>query len=113
MTDDRRTFPRYPASLAAEVEAEAGPVEVAITRDFSATGFALLTRLDIVLGSPVKVTVLLDGESVVICGICVREEVLAPEERSIWRTKAVIAVDDDVSPGYAKLVVMLGDPRTA
>lgn len=111
MTDERRTFPRYPASLAAEVETEAGPVEVAITRDLSATGLALLTRLDVVLGSPVKVTVFLDGEAVVILGTCVRDELLDPEQRAIWRTKVVIAVAD-ADPGFAKLVATVGDPRS-
>ena len=111
MSDERRTFPRYPASLAAEVETDAGSVEVAITRDLNATRLALLTRLDVVLGSLVKVTVLLDGEPVVIRGTCVREEVLAPEQRTIWRTKVVIAVDD-ANPSYAKLLATFGDPRS-
>ena len=102
MTDERRTSPRHPVSLAGELETAEGKSAIAITRDVSAGGLLLFTRFHLEPGASVKLTVIHDNEHVVITGTVLREHVVEPEESTLWRTKVAVAVDS-TNPVLAKI----------
>ena len=73
VTDERRTSPRHTAYLAGELETSEGQASIAITRDVSAAGLLLYTRIRD-LGETVKLTVMHGGEKLQITGKVVRVE---------------------------------------
>jgi hypothetical protein len=94
--DNRRAADRHTVYLGAEITTEAGKSRSAITQDASATGFLLLTRARLELGSRVSVRVHLpgdDGRSEVVEGRVVRRIALAPSESSLWREKVAVQFD--------------------
>ena len=107
MTDERRASPRHAASLAGELETAEGKSAIAITRDVSATGLAMFTRLRLKVGDPVKLLVLWNDEQVTLHGTVVREESLDPHESTLWRSRVAIAIDPN-DPVLAKIVGALG-----
>ena len=92
MTDERRGSPRHAASIAGEIEADGGTSAIAITRDVSAGGLLLFTRLRECAGS-VKLKVVYKDETMVLTGRVVRVEPV--EDSQLWRNKVAIAVDGD------------------
>jgi PilZ domain len=94
VTDDRRSSQRLPASLPGQIETAEGKQGIAITRDVSAGGFQLFSRRTLAVGEVVKLTVVLRSVEHHLTGRVIRQEVLAPGESQIWRTKVAIAVDD-------------------
>ncbi len=90
MTDDRRASPRLTAYLAGEIETAGGKSSIAITRDVGAGGLLLFTRLRD-CGDTVKLTVMHDGQKLVVTGKVVREEKV--DDSELWRTKLAIVVD--------------------
>ena len=107
MTDERRASPRHAASLAGELETAEGKSAIALTRDVSATGLAMFTRLRLKVGDPVKLLVLWNDEQVTLHGTVVREESLDPHESTLWRSRVAIAIDPN-DPVLAKIVGALG-----
>ncbi len=107
MTDERRTSPRHAAHLAGELETAKGPSAIAITKDISAGGLLVFTRLRLAVGTAVKLLVLWQDEQVVLTGNVVREEAVEPEESTLWRSRVALAIDPD-DPGLAKIVAALG-----
>ena len=97
MTDDsadRRTSHRLPASLPGQIETAEGKQGIAISRDVSAGGFLMLARHRLAIGETVKLIVVANNVEHQLTGKVVRQELLAPGESTIWRTKVAIAVDD-------------------
>jgi hypothetical protein len=92
VTDERRMSPRHTAYLAGELETHEGESSIAITRDVSAAGLLLFTRIR-ELGETVKVTVMHAGEKMQIVGKVVRTEPV--DDSELWRTKVAISVDQD------------------
>lgn len=111
MTDDRRGSPRHTAYLAAEVDTGEGRQAIAITRDVGAGGVLVLTRLELELGQSVKLRVAIgvDAERC-ITGKVVRQEVLAPGESTLWRTKVALSVDP-ADPAYAEILEVVEKQR--
>ena len=106
MSDERRASPRHPASLAGELETAEGKSAIAITRDVSAGGIAMFTRMRLKVGAPVKLLVLWNDEQVVLNGTVIREEALDPHESTLWRSRVAIAIDPN-DPSFAKIVSAL------
>jgi hypothetical protein len=94
MTDERRHAPRFPASLAGEIETAEGRHTIAITRDVSADGLLLLTRLpDPVAGTTFKLRVMVgDDERNVVCKV-VRHEELSVDESTLWLNKVAVTLE--------------------
>jgi hypothetical protein len=93
MTDesDRRIADRHAAYMGAEVTTPQGKIRSAITQDASATGFLLLTRAALEVGSSVSVRVFLPGDvTEVISATVVRREPLDPSEVALWREKVAV-----------------------
>lgn len=108
MTDERRASPRHAASLAGELETAQGKSAIAITRDVSAGGLAMFTRMRLEVGTPVKLLVLWNDEKVVLAGTVLREEPLDPQESTLWRSRVAISIDPQ-DPGFAKIVAAFVD----
>ena len=106
MTDERRSSTRHQASLAGELESAQGKSAIAITRDVSAGGLLVFTRLRLDVGVPVKIMVLYKDEQVSFSGTVLREQALTPNESTLWRTKVAIGVDAN-DTGLAKLYAAL------
>ena len=108
VTDERRASPRHTAHLAGELESDQGKSAIAITRDVSAGGLAVFTRLRLAVGQPVKLLVLWKDEQVTLNGTVLREQPLEPGESTLWRTKVAIGIDPK-DPQFAKIVAALAE----
>jgi hypothetical protein len=106
VADERRASPRHTAHLAGELETAQGKAAIAITRDVSAAGLAVFTRIRLEVGTPVKLVVLWNDEQVVLSGTVLREQPLDPHESTLWRSKIAIGVDPG-DPGLAKIFAAL------
>ena len=104
--EDRRASPRYEAYVSAALETSQGESTIAITRDVSAAGLLILTRLPLEIGEAVKLTAALRGARHTLSGKVVRHEDLEPHE--LWRYKAAIAVDE-ADPALARFHAALAD----
>ena len=91
MVEDRRSAPRQEAYVSAALETSQGRSTIAITRDVSSTGLLILTRVDLVVGEVIKLTVVLDGAQRALSGKVVRVERCEPHE--LWRYQAALVVD--------------------
>lgn len=107
MTDERRASPRHAASLAGELETAQGKSAIAITRDVSAGGLLIFTRLRLDVGAAVKLVVLWREEKLTLSGTVLRAQAVEPSESTLWRSKVAIAIDPN-DPGLAKIVAALG-----
>jgi hypothetical protein len=90
--EDRRASPRHEAYVSAALETSQGRSTIAITRDISAAGLLILTRLPLEIGEVVKLTAALGDAQHTLSGKVVRQEDV--ESHELWRYKAAIAVDD-------------------
>src|SRR5262245_20832310 len=106
VTDERRASSRNAASLAGELETTQGKSTIAITRDVSAGGLLVFTRLRLEVGTPVKLVVLWQDEQVVVSGKVLRETPVDPTESTLWRSKIAIVVEPD-DAGLAKIFAAL------
>ena len=93
MTDERRASTRHQTSLAGELESEQGKSAIAITRDVSAGGLLVFTRMRLEVGAPVRIMVLFKDEQLSFPGTVLREQSLTPHESTLWRSKVAIAVE--------------------
>ena len=107
--DERRGAPRYPASLAGEIDYGGTRASIAITRDVSAKGLLVLARHDIPTGTAVKLRVLFRDREVQFAGTVVRNEPLPAEEATLWRLQLGIAVDP--SAAFDELMAELATAR--
>lgn len=106
MTEERRSSPRQPASLAGEIETNEGRQAIAITRDVSTSGLMLFTRLrEPNPGDAIKLRVMMGDQEVNVTGTVIRAEVVDPDESTLWRNR--IAVSIDPSPVYEQLAAKL------
>lgn len=105
MSGERREHPRVPASLAGEVETDAGRASIAITRDLSTSGVLILSRMELAIGSPVTFKVMFKNPAVTLSGKVVRHEPLDPMVTSLWRFKLAILIDP--SPTFDQLMAEL------
>ena len=96
------------AHLAGELESTQGRQAIAITRDISAGGLLIFTRVRLEVGAPVKLLVLWKDEQLVLHGNVLREQAVEPSESTLWRSKVAIAIDPN-DPGLAKIIAALGD----
>jgi hypothetical protein len=112
VTDERRASPRHSAHLAGELETKQGKSAIAITKDVSAGGLAVFTRLRLEVGTPVKLLVVWNDEHVVLHGSVLREQEVDPHESTLWRRKAAIGIDPN-DPGLAKIVAALAESQRA
>jgi hypothetical protein len=103
---ERRGSTRHTAHLPGELESEQGNSTIAITRDVSAGGLLVLTRLRLSVGTPVKLLVLWREEQLVVHGKVLREEVVEPDESTLWRSRVAIGVPPD-DPSLAKIFAAL------
>jgi hypothetical protein len=94
VTDERRASDRVNASLPGQIETEQGKQSIAITRDVSAGGLLLFSRRSHAVGEAVRLTLVLRGQEHHVTGRVLRQEMLAPGESTLWRTKVAISVDD-------------------
>jgi hypothetical protein len=104
--DERRTSPRHTAHLAGELETEQGKSAIAITKDVSAGGLLIFTRMRLDVGTPVKLLVLWKDEQLVLSGSVLREEAVDPHESTLWRSKVAIGIDPK-DPSLAKIIAAL------
>jgi hypothetical protein len=102
VTDERRASPRHTAHLAGELETSAGKSAIAITKDVSAGGLLIFTRMRLEVGSAVKLLVLWKDEQIVLTGSVLRETAVDPHESTLWRSKVAIGIDPKDS-GLAKI----------
>jgi hypothetical protein len=107
MAEDRRAAPRQEAYVSAALETSQGRSTIAITRDISSTGLLMLTRVDVVVGEVIKLTVALGGAQRTLSGKVVRQEPLA-EPHELWRHKVALAVDA-ADPVLAQLQATLAE----
>jgi hypothetical protein len=105
MTEERREQPRFPVSLAGEIEIDAERTSIAITRDVSMTGVLILSRKELAIGAPVTIKVLFKETSVMVTGKVVRREDIDPHVSSLWRFKVALAVEP--SPAFDQLMTEL------
>jgi hypothetical protein len=108
MAEDRRAAPRQEAYVSAALETSQGRSTIAITRDISSTGLLILTRVDLVVGEVIKLTVALGGAQHTLSGKVVRREPLA-EPHELWRHKVALALDG-ADPVLAQLQATLASP---
>jgi hypothetical protein len=106
VTDERRASPRHTAHLAGELETDQGKSAIAITKDVSAGGLLIFTRMRLEVGTPVKLLVLWKDEQIVLTGNVLREEAVDPHESTLWRSKVAIGIDAN-DPSLAKIVAAL------
>ncbi|HEX7842332.1 MAG TPA: PilZ domain-containing protein [Kofleriaceae bacterium] len=104
--EDRRSSPRYEAYVSAWIEASQGRSTIAITRDISAAGLLILTRLPLEIGEAVKLTAALGDSQHTLSGKVVRQESLPPHE--LWHYKAAVAVDE-ADPALARFHAALAE----
>lgn len=95
------------AHLAGELESTQGRSAIAITRDVSAGGLLIFTRVRLEVGAPVKLLVLWKDEQLVLSGTVLREQAVEPNESTLWRSKVAIGIDSQ-DPGLAKIFAALG-----
>jgi hypothetical protein len=95
------------AHLAGELESTQGRSAIAITRDVSAGGLLIFTRVRLEVGAPVKLLVLWKDEQLVLSGSVLREQAVEPNESTLWRSKVAIGIDPQ-DPGLAKIFAALG-----
>jgi hypothetical protein len=105
--EDRRASPRHEAYVSAALETSQGQSTIAITRDISAGGLLILTRLPLEIGEAVKLTAALGESQHTLSGKVVRQEGLEPHE--LWRYKAALSVDA-ADPALAAFHAALADP---
>jgi hypothetical protein len=110
VTDERRASPRHAASLAGELETPQGKSAIAITRDVSAAGLLVFTRLRLDAGMPVKLLVLWKDEQLTLHGTVLREQALDPNESTLWRSKVAIKIDP-ADAGLAKIFAALAEEQ--
>jgi hypothetical protein len=112
MSEERRGAPRVTAYVAAEIDTQEGRQAIAITRDVSAGGILVLTRLELAIGQVVKLKVAFGGrDDRILTGKVVRQEVLEPGESTLWHTKVALSVDPG-DPVHAELLQALEEqPR--
>lgn len=96
VTDERRSSRRVNASLPGQLETEQGKQGIAITRDVSAGGLLLFSRRSHAVGEVVKLTLVLHEQEHHLTARVLRQEMLAPGESTLWRTKVALVVDDEV-----------------
>ena len=108
MTDERRASPRHTAHLAGELETSQGKSAIAITKDVSAAGLLIFTRMRLEVGTPVKLLVLWKDEQLRLSGSVLREQSVDPHESTLWRSKVAIGIDPN-DPGLAKIFAALGE----
>ena len=106
MTDERRASPRHTAHLAGELETSQGKSAIAITKDVSAGGLLIFTRMRLEVGTPVKLLVLWKDEQIILHGSVLREQSVDPHESTLWRSKVAIGIDPKDS-GLAKIFAAL------
>ena len=106
MTDERRASPRHTAHLAGELETSQGKSAIAITKDVSAGGLLIFTRMRLEVGTPVKLLVLWQDEQITLTGSVLREQGVDPHESTLWRSKVAIGIDPKDS-GLAKIFAAL------
>lgn len=95
--EDRRRGARHHVYLAAELGFDGAPGSTAITKDVSAQGLLVLTRVRLEPEQPIRLRVYLPGDEdrvAVVSGRVVRRETLAPDERGTWREKVALAFDE-------------------
>lgn len=95
------------AHLAGELESTQGRSAIAITRDVSAGGLLIFTRVRLEVGAPVKLLVLWKDEQLVLHGTVLREQAVEPSESTLWRSKVAIGIDPS-DASLAKIVAALG-----
>ncbi len=95
------------AHLAGELESTQGRSAIAITRDVSAGGLRIFTRVRLEVGAPVKLMVLWKDEQLVLNGTVLREQAVDPNESTLWRSKVAIGIDPKDAT-LAKIVAALG-----
>lgn len=95
------------AHLAGELESTQGRSAIAITRDVSAGGLLIFTRVRLEVGAPVKLLVLWQDEQLVLHGTVLREQAVDPSESTLWRSKVAIGIDPK-DESLAKIVAALG-----
>jgi len=105
MTEERRTSPRQAASIAGEIETAAGKASIAITRDISAAGLLVFSRREHQIGDAIKIRLLRGDVLHELAARVVRQELLAPDESTLWRTKVGVVVDD--ADAFAKIIAEL------
>jgi len=108
VTDERRGSPRHTAHLAGELETTEGKSAIAITKDVSAGGLLIYTRMRLEVGTPVKLLVLWKDERITLSGSVLREQAVDPHESTLWRSKVAIGIDAN-DPGLAKLFGAFGE----
>jgi hypothetical protein len=108
VADERRTSPRHTAHLAGELETPQGKSAIAITKDVSAAGLLVYTRMRIEVGTAVKLLVLWKDEQLVLSGTVLRESPVDPHDSTLWRSKIAIGIDSK-DPGIAKIFAALGE----
>jgi hypothetical protein len=106
--DDRRASKRHTAHLPGELDTPQGKSTIAITRDVSAGGLLVLTRLRLEVGTPVKLLVLWRDEQLTLEGTVLREQVIEPDESTLWRSKVAIAIEPK-DGGLSKIFAALDD----
>src|SRR5262249_26965580 len=89
---ERRSSPRHQASLAGELESPQGKSAISITRDVSAGGLLVFTRLRLDVGAAVRIMVLFKDEQLSFHGTVLREQSLTPNESTLWRSKVAMGV---------------------
>jgi hypothetical protein len=107
MAEDRRAAPRHEAYVSAALETSQGRSTIAITRDISAQGLLILTRIGLAVGDVVKLTVALAGAKHTLSGKVVRVEPMEPHE--LWRHKVAL-VADSADPVLAQIHATLAEP---
>jgi hypothetical protein len=105
MTEERRTSPRHTAFIAGEIETTAGKSSITITRDVSAAGLLVFSRREHQVGDAIKIRLLRGEVMHEVAAKVVRQERLAPDESTLWRTKVGVVVDD--ADAFAKIIAEL------
>jgi len=93
MSEERRTAPRYAASLPGELDSREGRTSIAITRDVSSSGLLVLSRTEVAVGTSVSLKVAFRGTDLTLTGKVVRHEEVSPEESSLWLYKVAVVLD--------------------
>ena len=110
MSEERRASPRRNASIAGEIETAEGKASIAITRDVSAQGLLLLSRMEHAIGDALKMKLVVGQTTFEIAVKVARQDVMSPHESSLWRTKVGVVVDDQAQ--LATIIEALDRPGT-
>jgi hypothetical protein len=110
MSEERRTAPRYSASLPGELDTSEDRTSIAITRDVSSSGLLVLSRKEIAAGTPVSLKIAFRGKDLTVTGKVVRHEEVAPEESSLWLYKIAVVLDS--SPVFDEVMAELAEQAT-